>query len=170
MQLFFVDYALTCSIQFEPILFHVFEVMVMKTMLTKLISQTSNGFMTCSLKKSALVCILEYVNNYDNKNFYYKLNLKTFVFNKVNQVSLMRDFPGFSILGMTFPEEARYKIQHFLIGQETVEWNRSSFTLSSFLPAFLFSCLPIFFLLFCLPLFLGIAFVEQLKGNMLHMF
>lgn len=77
-----MDYALTYSIQFEPILFHVFEVMVMKTTLTKLISQTSSCFMTCSLKKSALVCILEYVNNY-NKNFYYKLNLKTFVFNKV---------------------------------------------------------------------------------------
>ena len=57
--------------------------MVMKTMLTKLISQTGLGFMTCSLKNSALVCMLEYVNSFNTKNFYSKLNLKNLVFNKV---------------------------------------------------------------------------------------
>ena len=57
--------------------------MVMKTMLTKLISQTGLGFMTCSLKNSALVCMLEYVNSYNTKNFYSKLNFKNLVFNKV---------------------------------------------------------------------------------------
>lgn len=127
----------------------------MKTMLTKLISQTGLGFMTCSLKNSALVCMLEYVNSYNTKNFYSKLNLKNLVFNKVKQVSLMRDFQEFNILN---PGEGRYKIQHFLIGCEM--W-KGTFTLPSFLLAFLLSCFPIFFLLFSLPLFPEKAFMER---------